>query len=159
MCACGERGCIICATYIHITSFLEPVGCIIWFVSFQFASLVELKSQFINILLYMASFLLPIHIMLCCPGTRYETSAHLWLVLEYCVGGDLMTLLRQVVVVLTMIATYFCALIIITEFCSSQLFLQYSFRPKFFASESCILESDFFSFLIALLTYKNINCG
>ncbi|KAL5995292.1 hypothetical protein ACLOJK_025350 [Asimina triloba] len=26
----------------------------------------------------------------------YETSAHLWLVLEYCVGGDLMTLLRQV---------------------------------------------------------------
>lgn len=27
---------------------------------------------------------------------RYETSAHLWLVLEYCVGGDLLTLLRQV---------------------------------------------------------------
>lgn len=27
---------------------------------------------------------------------RYETSAHLWLVLEYCVGGDLMALLRQV---------------------------------------------------------------
>ncbi|KAF2287704.1 hypothetical protein GH714_002383 [Hevea brasiliensis] len=26
---------------------------------------------------------------------KYETSAHLWLVLEYCVGGDLMTLLRQ----------------------------------------------------------------
>ncbi|XP_042022786.1 serine/threonine-protein kinase RUNKEL-like [Salvia splendens] len=25
----------------------------------------------------------------------YETSAHLWLVLEYCVGGDLMTLLQQ----------------------------------------------------------------
>ncbi|GAB4843549.1 hypothetical protein Ancab_013512 [Ancistrocladus abbreviatus] len=25
----------------------------------------------------------------------YETSAHLWLVLEYCVGGDLLTLLRQ----------------------------------------------------------------
>ncbi|KAJ6319024.1 hypothetical protein OIU76_014379 [Salix suchowensis] len=25
----------------------------------------------------------------------YETSSHLWLVLEYCVGGDLMTLLRQ----------------------------------------------------------------
>ncbi|KAK9671825.1 hypothetical protein RND81_12G057000 [Saponaria officinalis] len=25
----------------------------------------------------------------------YETSAHLWLVLEYCVGGDLMSLLRQ----------------------------------------------------------------
>ncbi|XP_043709916.1 serine/threonine-protein kinase RUNKEL [Telopea speciosissima] len=25
----------------------------------------------------------------------YETSAHLWLVLEYCVGGDLMALLRQ----------------------------------------------------------------
>ncbi|XP_008796195.1 serine/threonine-protein kinase RUNKEL [Phoenix dactylifera] len=25
----------------------------------------------------------------------YETSAHLWLVLEYCVGGDLMTLLKQ----------------------------------------------------------------
>ncbi|XP_059632663.1 serine/threonine-protein kinase RUNKEL [Cornus florida] len=25
----------------------------------------------------------------------YETSAHLWLVLEYCVGGDLMTLLHQ----------------------------------------------------------------
>lgn len=27
---------------------------------------------------------------------RYETTAHLWLVLEYCVGGDLMTLLKQV---------------------------------------------------------------
>uniref|UniRef100_A0A9I9CPF1 Protein kinase domain-containing protein n=1 Tax=Cucumis melo TaxID=3656 RepID=A0A9I9CPF1_CUCME len=26
---------------------------------------------------------------------RYETSAHLWLVLEYCVGGDLMSILRQ----------------------------------------------------------------
>ncbi|KAG7018649.1 Serine/threonine-protein kinase RUNKEL [Cucurbita argyrosperma subsp. argyrosperma] len=25
----------------------------------------------------------------------YETSAHLWLVLEYCVGGDLMSILRQ----------------------------------------------------------------
>lgn len=25
----------------------------------------------------------------------YETSAHLWLILEYCVGGDLMTLLQQ----------------------------------------------------------------
>ncbi|CAA3005243.1 serine threonine- kinase RUNKEL [Olea europaea subsp. europaea] len=25
----------------------------------------------------------------------YETSAHLWLVLEYCVGGDLLTLLQQ----------------------------------------------------------------
>ncbi|XP_073011436.1 serine/threonine-protein kinase RUNKEL [Typha latifolia] len=25
----------------------------------------------------------------------YETSAHLWLILEYCVGGDLMSLLRQ----------------------------------------------------------------
>ncbi|XP_015874449.3 serine/threonine-protein kinase RUNKEL [Ziziphus jujuba] len=25
----------------------------------------------------------------------YETSAHLWLVLEYCVGGDLMTILQQ----------------------------------------------------------------
>ncbi|KAM0954302.1 putative protein kinase ULK-ULK4 family [Dioscorea sansibarensis] len=25
----------------------------------------------------------------------YETSAHLWLVLEYCVGGDLMNLLQQ----------------------------------------------------------------
>ncbi|KAL8486293.1 hypothetical protein ACS0TY_023122 [Phlomoides rotata] len=25
--------------------------------------------------------------------TWYETSAHLWLVLEYCVGGDLLTLL------------------------------------------------------------------
>lgn len=25
----------------------------------------------------------------------YETTAHLWLVLEYCVGGDLMTLLKQ----------------------------------------------------------------
>jgi len=32
---------------------------------------------------------------LSCSG-RYETSAHLWLVLEYCVGGDLLTLLRQV---------------------------------------------------------------
>jgi len=28
----------------------------------------------------------------CC---RYETSNHLWLILEYCVGGDLMSLLRQ----------------------------------------------------------------
>ena len=27
--------------------------------------------------------------------TRYETSNHLWLILEYCVGGDLMSLLRQ----------------------------------------------------------------
>ncbi|XP_038703583.1 serine/threonine-protein kinase RUNKEL-like isoform X2 [Tripterygium wilfordii] len=27
----------------------------------------------------------------------YETSAHLWLVLEYCVGGDLMSLLRQMI--------------------------------------------------------------
>ncbi|KAL8462481.1 hypothetical protein ACS0TY_033492 [Phlomoides rotata] len=27
--------------------------------------------------------------------TWYETSAHLWLVLEYCVGGDLLTLLQQ----------------------------------------------------------------
>lgn len=27
---------------------------------------------------------------------RYETSAHLWLVLEYCVGGDLLSLLQQV---------------------------------------------------------------
>lgn len=26
---------------------------------------------------------------------RYETSNHLWLILEYCVGGDLMSLLRQ----------------------------------------------------------------
>ncbi|KAL5066422.1 hypothetical protein RYX36_028159 [Vicia faba] len=25
----------------------------------------------------------------------YETSAHLWLVLEYCVGGDLLSILRQ----------------------------------------------------------------
>ena len=35
-----------------------------------------------------------------CPHTcpllpRYETSNHLWLILEYCVGGDLMSLLRQ----------------------------------------------------------------
>lgn len=28
----------------------------------------------------------------CC---RYETSNHLWLILEYCVGGDLLSLLRQ----------------------------------------------------------------
>ena len=27
---------------------------------------------------------------------RYETGAHLWLILEYCVGGNLMTLLDQV---------------------------------------------------------------
>jgi serine/threonine protein kinase len=27
---------------------------------------------------------------------RYETSAHFWLVLEYCVGGDLKGLLEQV---------------------------------------------------------------
>ena len=26
---------------------------------------------------------------------RYETSKHLWLILEYCVGGDLMSLLCQ----------------------------------------------------------------
>ena len=26
---------------------------------------------------------------------RYETSNHLWLILEYCVGGDLLSLLRQ----------------------------------------------------------------
>ena len=26
----------------------------------------------------------------------YETQNHLWLVLEYCVGGDLLTILRQV---------------------------------------------------------------
>ena len=29
--------------------------------------------------------------VLCC---RYETTKHLWLVLEYCVGGDLVSLLR-----------------------------------------------------------------
>ena len=27
--------------------------------------------------------------------SRYETSKHLWLVLEYCVGGDLLALLRK----------------------------------------------------------------
>ena len=27
---------------------------------------------------------------------RYETKNHLWLILEYCVGGDLLALLRQV---------------------------------------------------------------
>lgn len=26
---------------------------------------------------------------------RYETTNHLWLILEYCVGGDLLSLLRQ----------------------------------------------------------------
>ena len=31
----------------------------------------------------------------CQPLHRYETSNHLWLILEYCVGGDLMSLLRQ----------------------------------------------------------------
>lgn len=36
-------------------------------------------------------FMLDLHI-------RYETTAHLWLVLEYCVGGDLMTLLKQVAI-------------------------------------------------------------
>lgn len=30
------------------------------------------------------------------PCHRYETTNHLWLILEYCVGGDLMSLLRQV---------------------------------------------------------------
>jgi hypothetical protein len=29
------------------------------------------------------------------PRRRYETTNHLWLILEYCVGGDLMSLLRQ----------------------------------------------------------------
>ena len=29
------------------------------------------------------------------PNARYETTNHLWLILEYCVGGDLMSLLRQ----------------------------------------------------------------
>lgn len=29
------------------------------------------------------------------PACRYETTNHLWLILEYCVGGDLMSLLRQ----------------------------------------------------------------
>lgn len=29
----------------------------------------------------------------CCR--RYETTNHLWLILEYCVGGDLLSLLRQ----------------------------------------------------------------
>lgn len=28
------------------------------------------------------------------PPCRYETTNHLWLILEYCVGGDLMTLLK-----------------------------------------------------------------
>ena len=28
-------------------------------------------------------------------NNRYETTNHLWLILEYCVGGDLMSLLRQ----------------------------------------------------------------
>lgn len=31
----------------------------------------------------------------CIACNRYETSNHLWLILEYCVGGDLMSLLRQ----------------------------------------------------------------
>lgn len=30
-----------------------------------------------------------------CRFRRYETTNHLWLILEYCVGGDLMSLLRQ----------------------------------------------------------------
>lgn len=30
-----------------------------------------------------------------CGCDRYETTNHLWLILEYCVGGDLMSLLRQ----------------------------------------------------------------
>ena len=29
------------------------------------------------------------------PPHRYETTNHLWLILEYCVGGDLLSLLRQ----------------------------------------------------------------
>jgi len=29
------------------------------------------------------------------PPRRYETTNHLWLILEYCVGGDLMSLMRQ----------------------------------------------------------------
>jgi serine/threonine protein kinase len=37
----------------------------------------------------------------------YETSAHMWLVLEYCVGGDLRTLLQQVLLVV-----WLCFLII-----------------------------------------------
>lgn len=34
-------------------------------------------------------------LLLWCLPCRYETSNHLWLILEYCVGGDLMSLLRQ----------------------------------------------------------------
>jgi serine/threonine protein kinase len=30
-----------------------------------------------------------------CYACRYETSNHLWLILEYCVGGDLLSILRQ----------------------------------------------------------------
>lgn len=29
------------------------------------------------------------------PNCRYETQNHLWVILEYCVGGDLLTLLRS----------------------------------------------------------------
>lgn len=32
---------------------------------------------------------------MCVHPRRYETTNHLWLILEYCVGGDLMSLLRQ----------------------------------------------------------------
>lgn len=44
------------------------------------------------LLIWLSGFLKCGSIML----FRYETSAHLWLVLEYCVGGDLLSILRQV---------------------------------------------------------------
>ena len=37
-------------------------------------------------------------------GLRYETSAHMWLVLEYCVGGDLRTLLQQVLLLVVQLS-------------------------------------------------------
>ena len=42
-----------------------------------------------------ATPLSPILLYSCQLLHRYETSNHLWLILEYCVGGDLMSLLRQ----------------------------------------------------------------
>ena len=44
-----------------------------------------------------AAWRLPACLPLCLrlPACRYETANHLWVILEYCVGGDLLALLRS----------------------------------------------------------------